>query len=804
MMDVERQCGKIIDTPGVITALLSEFSAVADYRTLRDSLPRRLTGLLKCHCVLLYQRIGETLQFASGSFDDKPGWSSSLLAVAHINPISLTSDVPEACAWRERHSIGLPVSSPTLVATPLIYRQRGIGVLVAIRGKEGEQAHDTERWTGDEMQALEAVAGVVALLLENIRLLERDRERLHELALLNSISSQMTCSMYDLERVRGVIVQRAREISTADLCELVEPSTPEDAIAWIVPELRELLFQRFREYHSLSPVVVERPGNSDEPFASACLKYLPPTIKTLFVVPLLHGGAIGRRGSSLLRGSIAMAHEGAPDPRVLGCIVGAYHQPWKLKRAEIVLLQVLASQASAVLENIHLMTEVLEARNEARKLLRQVLDDRRMKELILASIPSGLITADQKGDITTFNRAAEAILGYHPYEVLGHPLHRLLDLRALQPIGKGTSPSVSPALLERQRDVWHNMMQTGTIVTLDRHGREIVLDIAILPLCQDQDGQVGTLATFTDVTSVHRLEEEKRRLDHLASLGEMAANVAHEVRNPLASIKTSMQLLKEDLFILSQAAPPEKGEGPDAWVQESISVVLQEVERLDMLVRDLLLFAKPCHLHRVRCNIIAMSDQTLKLIESQCIESNVAVHRIYSDLPPVWVDAAQIEQVLLNLYLNAIQAMPDGGILTISCQSIATDSAIREAGEIQALLHQGGNSISAMAMKQMQHLLVKQWLEIAISDTGTGIPPDQLEHIFQPFFTTKAHGIGLGLAITRRLVEDHGGYIRVEGHYGYGATITVRLPLVEDVAHAQEKQENVGMGEEVQKQGRLL
>src|SRR5690348_1847574 len=114
MMDVERPCGKI-DTSGVIAALLSEFSAVADYRTLRDSLPRRLASLLKCRCVLFYQRIGETLQFASGSFDDKPGWSSSLLAVTHINPVSLNSDMPEVCAWRERHSIGTPASCPTLV-----------------------------------------------------------------------------------------------------------------------------------------------------------------------------------------------------------------------------------------------------------------------------------------------------------------------------------------------------------------------------------------------------------------------------------------------------------------------------------------------------------------------------------------------------------------------------------------------------------------------------------------------------------------------------------------------------------------
>src|SRR5712692_2805544 len=136
MMEVEQQCEHLsLTAPAVLTALLNEFSAVTDYRTLRDSLPRRLANLLKCRCVLLYQRIGETLQFAAGTFDDIPGWSFSLLSVAHINPINLNSDLPETTAWRMRHAASSPVESttPTLVAVPLIYRQRAIGVLVAFR-----------------------------------------------------------------------------------------------------------------------------------------------------------------------------------------------------------------------------------------------------------------------------------------------------------------------------------------------------------------------------------------------------------------------------------------------------------------------------------------------------------------------------------------------------------------------------------------------------------------------------------------------------------------------------------------------
>ncbi|HZR42717.1 MAG TPA: ATP-binding protein [Ktedonobacteraceae bacterium] len=788
MMEVE-QLSELISAAGVLTALLTEFSTVIDYRTLRDNLPRRLASLLKCRCVLLYQRMEETLQFASGSFDDKPGWSAALLSFAHINPINLNSDLPEACAWRERHPISTPASHPTHVAMPLIYRQRGIGVLVAIRDCSEEKMHDPDHWHVDEIHALGAVAGVVALLLENTRLLERDRERIHELALLNNISSQMSSAMYEPERMRSVVIQRAREITTVDLCELIEPAAPTDAIAWISPSLRELLLHHFQEQRSLVPLIIERPGDASGPSVNDYLDQLPTNIKTFFAAPLLSGRAMGKRGSSLLRGSLGAMQELAREPRVLGIIVGGYYRTWKLRHEESALLQVLASQASAVLENMHLMTEVIEARNEARKLLRQVLDDQRLKELILEGIPSGLITTDSNGYITTFNRAAEAILGYHPYEVLGQPLYKFLDLDSSFSVSRTIHavPLLHSTLQQQntfQAVIQAGGVQSGTLLTLDRHDHEIVLDIDLLPLHDDLGERIGMLATFTDMTSIHRLEEEKRRLDRLATLGEMAANVAHEVRNPLASIKTSIQMLRDDLLgserSTEQICSIRRGEQTDG-AQESVEVMLKEVERLDTIVRDLLLFAKPRQLHRVPCNIIELSDHVLQLIQMQCAEANVIVHRVYEDVPQIWVDIGQIEQVLLNLYMNAIQAMPDGGILTISCHCISAESALCDAADVlQTSTYTSSESWRNKQNERENGSAISQWLEIIVSDTGIGIAPEQLERIFQPFFTTKAHGIGLGLAITRRLVEDHSGYIRVESQFGYGATISVRLPFITD------------------------
>jgi signal transduction histidine kinase len=260
----------------------------------------------------------------------------------------------------------------------------------------------------------------------------------------------------------------------------------------------------------------------------------------------------------------------------------------------------------------------------------------------------------------------------------------------------------------------------------------------------------------------------------------MAANVAHEVRNPLASIKTSMQLLMDELRDegAEQRAGAAGDDGQSEWIQESIGVVLKEVERLDAIVRDLLLFARPRQLHRMPCNLVELCERVLHLIQAQCSEANVGIQRVYEEVPLLRVDAAQIEQVLLNLYMNALQAMPDGGTLTVACRTLAAD--VPDDGESKETAggeRDAGEAMAVCPLDERVMLSAPQWVEIAVSDTGSGIPPDRLERIFQPFFTTKAHGIGLGLAITRRLVEDHGGYIRVGGHAGSGARIAVRLPL---------------------------
>jgi len=604
--------------PEVLTALLGELSAVTDYRTLQDSLPRHLTSLLKCRSVLFYQRVGETLQFVASSVGDKPGWSAALLAIAHINPIHLNSEVQEACAWRGRHTIAQPATKPMLVTAPLIYRQECIGVLVAARYGDEEMRSIPEYWTDDEIDAVEAIASVVALLLENARLLERDQERIHELSLLNSMSSQMSCSLYKPERIRDIVVQRVREISVADLCEMIEPART-DSISWLALPLQEKLFEHFSKQDTPMALLIERPGDVNNPHFSDYLQHLPANVKTFFALPLCGDHALANRAGSLQRESLETVRKRVQRRKVVGIIVCAYDRPCKLLPAQVVLLQVLAHQASTVLENI-------------------------------------------------------------------------------------------------------------------------------------------------------RLEDEKQRLDRLATLGEMAANVAHEVRNPLASIKISMQMLLDD-FVNDEGPLP--GNERTEWAQESIGVALKEVERLDSIVHDLLLFARPHRLHRMCCHLPELIDRVLQLIQPQCREAHVALRRVYEELLPVWIDIVQMEQILLNICINALQAMPDGGVLTIACRLYYPEHTLHSMKQAENALEELHivHDTSAMVEReeeQSESLVGQKWIEISVSDTGVGIAPAQLERIFQPFFTTKAHGIGLGLAITRRLVEDHGGYIQVTGQFGYG------------------------------------
>jgi signal transduction histidine kinase len=227
---------------------------------------------------------------------------------------------------------------------------------------------------------------------------------------------------------------------------------------------------------------------------------------------------------------------------------------------------------------------------------------------------------------------------------------------------------------------------------------------------------------------------QMERADRLASVGEMAAGIAHEIKNPLAGISGAVSVLADDL--------PE-----DDVRREIISQVLDQITRLDKTATDLLYFGRPGQPEFSYVDVNALVKKTLFFVAQHPEAKHIhRVKELTRDLPPVWVDEKQMQQVLFNIIINAIQAMQAGGTLTIQ-----TDSVMH--GE-------------------------REWVRILISDTGKGIPPAELDKIFLPFHTTKTQGTGLGLPISRQLLEQHGGTLEVESKVGEGTTFSIELPVI--------------------------
>jgi two-component system sensor histidine kinase HydH len=240
---------------------------------------------------------------------------------------------------------------------------------------------------------------------------------------------------------------------------------------------------------------------------------------------------------------------------------------------------------------------------------------------------------------------------------------------------------------------------------------------------------LGYVILFRDITEILHLKKEMERSRHLASLGSLAAGVAHEIRNPLSSIKGFATFFKERY----QENPEDR---------KTAEIMIQEVERLNRVISQLLEFARPMDMNRRWDAIQEIIRHTLKMIESEAGEKGISIH---ADIPPepenIFIDTDRITQVMLNLYLNAIGAMDNGGTLHV-----------------------------------VVSMLNNRMVQIDVSDTGAGIDKENLPRIFDPYFTTKPSGTGLGLAIVYRIIEAHNGEIRVESERGKGTKVSVFLP----------------------------
>ncbi|HMS84833.1 MAG TPA: ATP-binding protein [Nitrospira sp.] len=343
-------------------------------------------------------------------------------------------------------------------------------------------------------------------------------------------------------------------------------------------------------------------------------------------------------------------------------------------------------------------------------------------ENIVNSISSGVFTTDAYGLITSFNPAAEETTGYSSQQVQGRPWREVFNWQPGDVGNEGTE-SVS-----------HNLRFEIECKRAD--GNRLILGMTLGPL-HERGETTGLVGVCKDLTQIRDLEEQMRRKEWLASLGEMSAGMAHEIRNPLGALAGAMQMLRKDV----QA---------DETNQRLVEIAVREATRLNAIITEFLQYARPPALQLAECDLNKVLAETFDLVQHEArTRTNITVTTApCSDTLPAQVDQDQMKQVFWNLAVNAFDAMPKGGQLTVSTGCRKVDVAGRK-GEV---------------------------IEVSFHDTGGGISKKNLDKIFLPFFTTKKSGSGLGLAAVHRIVDLHGGWIKVESEEGLGTRFGVCLP----------------------------
>jgi two-component system sensor histidine kinase HydH len=335
---------------------------------------------------------------------------------------------------------------------------------------------------------------------------------------------------------------------------------------------------------------------------------------------------------------------------------------------------------------------------------------------VVENVPIGLLALDHQRKIAAFNRGAETIL----------------QLSAPQVIGQAADPIIPAELLA---EINHSKNQADVIEKEIEckmaDGKMVPLEIGTSSLKDENDVFLGNVLLFRDLTEVQSLRREVARSQRLASLGRLAAGVAHEIRNPLSSIKGFATYFKERY--------PDR---PDD--QQTADIMIQEVDRLNRVVGQLLELARPISIKPRVISLAALLNDAVRLIEERAAQKNISVRlRNNVRVDEARIDPDCINQILLNLFLNAIDAMDDGGELKVDLSLDGDSDGIR----------------------------------ITVSDTGCGISPQHLSRVFDPYFTTKSSGTGLGLAIAHNIVEAMGGRIKVKSDPGKGTIFSVTIPF---------------------------
>ncbi|HEX9126091.1 MAG TPA: ATP-binding protein [Methylomirabilota bacterium] len=352
-------------------------------------------------------------------------------------------------------------------------------------------------------------------------------------------------------------------------------------------------------------------------------------------------------------------------------------------------------------------------------------------EALVSGLPDALVGVDADLRIILWNPAAEDLLGRSARRVTGRALKEVfppetsLVRHLTDTLATGESRSESSAVIEGP------------------DGRPVHVSLVTAPLAGRSGAVTSAVAVVRDISRLRQLESEVRRGETLAAAGQMAVGLAHEIRNPLSAIRGAVQLMQREL-------------GDEARWGEYTAVLLKEVTRVNSIIEMLLDLGRPVTLHSVPLNVHQLLERVALLLEEEATSLGVQFVRRYDpSLPPILADEDRIVQVFHNLVRNAIEAMPGGGRLTLVTR-LSMNPLFAKVD-----LGQGQKSLA----------------EIQIADEGQGMPEATRDKVFTPFFTTKERGLGLGLALCHRIVEEHKGAIQVTSEPGRGTAVSCFLPI---------------------------
>lgn len=364
-----------------------------------------------------------------------------------------------------------------------------------------------------------------------------------------------------------------------------------------------------------------------------------------------------------------------------------------------------------------------------REATRSLENLRALHERIIESIRSGLVTTDLDGTIFTFNAAASEITGLDPETVRGRSIFSIFgDIRS----------EIEAAVNETSE------IQSRFETDLSTpEGFAVRIGYSVVRLYSENNEESGYIITFQDLTQIRSMEESIRRKDRLAAVGRVGAGLAHEIRNPLGAMRGAIQILESSM-------------PPNSVQTDLMGIILRESDRLNSIITNFLSYAKPKVGNFSEIDVRDSIRDTVKLLRhSPDIKEE---HEIIENLPPqpvfISADQTQIQQVFWNLTRNAVQAMPSGGRLSISLQTLANNR-----------------------------------VRFVFEDSGKGMPPEQVEQLFEPFATSTSGGTGLGLSIVYQIIRDHNGTINVRSAEGEGTTITIELPREGAAVHRSDEKE---------------